>query len=183
MKNFAIPTREQVSPANQEIFDKLKGALGFVPNLYATIAYSSNALGTYLQLQNAKTSFTKKEKEVINLVVSQVNGCAYCQSAHTVVGKMNGLNDEQILEIRSGTAAFNKKLDALARTTKEVTETKGNPAPNVLEDFFAVGYTKESLVDLVLAIADKVVMNYLHNITQVTIDFPVAPALEEAQAA
>lgn len=183
MKNFAVPTREEVSPANQEIFDKLKGSLGFVPNLYATIAHSENALGTYLQLQNAKTSFTKKEKEVINLVVSQVNGCTYCQSAHTLVGKMNGLDDEQILEIRSGTAAFDKKLDALARTAKEVTETKGNPGPNVLENFFAVGYTKGSLVDLVLAIADKVVMNYLHNITQVEIDFPVAPALAEAQTA
>jgi hypothetical protein len=30
----------------------------------------------------------------------------------------------------------------------------------------------------VMAVADKVVMNYLHNITQIPIDFPVAPELE-----
>ena len=46
-----------------------------------------------------------------------------------------------------------------------------------LEDFFQVGYTKGGLVDLIIAIADKVVMNYLHNITNVPIDFPLAPEL------
>jgi AhpD family alkylhydroperoxidase len=120
---------------------------------------------------------------VINLVVSQVNGCTYCQSAHTVVGKMNGLSEEQILEIRTGAASFDKKLNALARLTKQIAETKGKPNETALADFYAAGYTDGSLVDLVLAIADKVIMNYLHNITQVAIDFPVAPALEEAQTA
>ncbi len=183
MKNFAVPTREEVTPYNQAIFDQLQGALGFVPNLYATIAYSENALGNYLQFQNGKTSFSKKEKEVINLVVSQVNGCTYCQSAHTLVGKMNGLSEEQILEIRTGAASFDKKLNALVRLTKQIAETKGKPNEAALEDFYAAGYTNGSLVDLVLAIADKVIMNYLHNITQVAIDFPEAPALEEAQTA
>lgn len=183
MRNFAVPTREEVSSNNQAIFDNLKGALGFVPNLYATIAHSDNALGTYLQLQNAKTSFSKKEKEVINLVVSEVNECTYCQSAHTMVGKINGLSDDQILQIRSGATSFDNKLNALAQFTKEVTETRGKPSEAALENFFAVGYTNESLVDLVLAIADKVIMNYLHNITDVAIDFPVAPSLAEAQTA
>lgn len=183
MKKFAVPTREEVSPNNQAIFDKLHGTLGFVPNLYAAMAHSENALGTYLQLQNARISFTKKEKEVINLVVSQVNECTYCQSAHTVVGKMNGLSEAQILEIRTGSASFDEKLNALARLTKEITETKGRPDETTLENFFAAGYTLESLVDLVLAVADKTVMNYLHNITQVEIDFPVAPALAAEQTA
>jgi AhpD family alkylhydroperoxidase len=41
---------------------------------------------------------------VVNLVVSQVNECEYCLAAHTVLGKMNGLTDGQILEIRQGSA-------------------------------------------------------------------------------
>jgi uncharacterized peroxidase-related enzyme len=183
MKEFAVPTRENVSPVNQAIFDKLKGALGFVPNLYAAMAHSDNALNTYIQFQNNSTSFTKKEKEVINLVVSEVNECTYCQSAHTVVGKMNGLTDEQILEIRSGSASFNNKINALAQITKQITETKGRPGKDAIEAFYLAGYTNESLVDLVLAIADKVIMNYLHNITHVEIDFPVAVSITEGQPA
>lgn len=178
MHPFAVPTRDEVSPNNQAIFDNLKAGLGFVPNLYAAIAYSTNGLATYLQLQNAKTSLSKKEKEVINLVVSQENDCRYCQSAHTVLGKMNGLTDEQILAIRQGTASFNPKLDALVRLTKAITAQKGRPSAATVDAFFAAGYTNESLVDVIIAIADKVVMNYLHNITEVPIDFPLAPELE-----
>jgi alkylhydroperoxidase family enzyme len=77
MKPFSVPTKEQVAPVNQIIFDNLTKALGFVPNLYATIAYSSNGLERFLAYQNAKTSLTNKEKEAINLIVSQVNGCVY----------------------------------------------------------------------------------------------------------
>ncbi|MBL7708762.1 MAG: carboxymuconolactone decarboxylase family protein, partial [Chitinophagaceae bacterium] len=54
MKKFTVPTRDEVAPANQTIFDNLNKALGFVPNLYATIAYSENGLGRYLAYQNAK---------------------------------------------------------------------------------------------------------------------------------
>ena len=178
MSQFTVPTRDDVSPANQAIFDTLKSGLGFVPNLYATIAYSTNGLGTYLQLQNAKTSLSKKEKEVVNLVVSQENDCRYCQSAHTVLGKMNGLTDEQVLDIRQGSAPFNAKLDALVGLTKEITAHKGRPSAAALDAFFAAGYTNENLVDVIIAIADKVVMNYLHNITEVPIDFPLALELE-----
>ncbi len=174
---FQVPTKEQVAPANQAIFDQLQKALGFVPNLYATIAYSDTALGTYLQLQNAPTSLSKKEKEVINLVVSQVNGCRYCQSAHTVLGKMNGLTDDQIIEIRKGSALFNPKLDALVKFTITATLNRGKVDTATLEAFFNAGYTKVSLVDVLIAIADKVVMNYLHNITDVPIDFPLATEL------
>jgi uncharacterized peroxidase-related enzyme len=177
MTTFSVPTREEVSSDNQQIFDSLKGAIGFVPNLYATFAYSENALGNYLQLQNGKTSFSKKEKEAINLVVSQVNDCRYCQSAHTVIGKMNGFTDEQTIELRKGDVSFNPKLKALVALAKEITESKGRPSAQVLDAFFEAGYTKENLVDLILAVADKVIMNYLHNITEVTIDFPIAPEL------
>ena len=58
----------------------------------------------------------------IHWVVSQVNQCKYCLAAHTVVGKMNGLTDDQIIEIRHGHASFDTKLDALARLTKGVTQ-------------------------------------------------------------
>jgi AhpD family alkylhydroperoxidase len=87
-----------------------------VPNLYATIAYSEHGSGNYLQLQNGKTSLSKTEKELVNLVVSQENGCRYCQSAHTVIGKMNGFTEEQILEIRSGSAAFVVRFGSFSRT-------------------------------------------------------------------
>jgi len=173
---FNVPTKTEVSPINREIFDNLEKALGFVPNLYATIGYSDNGLKRYLDFQNAKTSLSNKEKEAINLVVSQVNECIYCQSAHLVLGKMNGFDDNQLLNIRKG-HSDNAKLNALVKLAADITRNRGNASDENVEDFFAQGYTRENLVDLILQVSDKTAMNYLHNLTKITVDFPLAASL------
>ena len=177
MKKFTVPSREEVVPVNQSIFDNLTKALGFVPNLYATIAYSSNGLSRYLDFQNAKTTLSNKEKEAVNLIVSEVNACVYCKSAHTVIGKLNGFSDEQLLDIRKGQSE-NPKLNALVRLAASITRNRGRVDSTLVDDFFTFGYTNENLVDLILQISDKTAMNYLHNLTQIPVDFPSAPSLE-----
>lgn len=180
MTHFNVPTKEEVSANNQAIFDNLKKAVGFVPNLYATIAHSDTALENYLQFQNGKTSLSNKEKEVVNLIVSEVNGCEYCLAAHTAIGKMNGFTEEETLEIRQGFLSSNEKFDALVKLTKDITLNKGRASSENIEAFFNAGYTKGNLVDVISAVGDKVIMNYLHNLTQVAIDFPAAKELEIA---
>ena len=176
MKTFNVPTRDQVSPANQIQFDNLSKAIGMVPNLYATMAYSENALPRYLAFQGAKTSLSNKEKEAVNLVVSEVNGCKYCQSAHTVIGKMNGFSESDTLDLRSGESK-NPKLNALVQLGKEISETKGRVSEATLNAFYEAGYNNGNLVDLIMQISDKIAMNYLHNLTQIKIDFPLAAEL------
>ncbi len=181
MSTFNVPKRDEVSSQNQAIFDNLENALGFVPNLYATYAHSENALGNYLALSGAKTSLNAKQKEVVNLAVSQVNNCIYCLSAHTAIGKMNGFTEEQILELRAGYASFDTKLDALARLARNITENRGATDNAVIENFLNAGWTKENLVDTIVLVGDKTISNYLHSTTKVPVDFPVAPALETVE--
>ncbi len=183
MTAIPVPTRDDVSPANQAIFDALNSKLGFVPNLYATMAHSENALGSYLALQNAKSSISGKAREVVNLVVSQVNDCAYCLAAHTALGGMVGFTPEQIVEIRGGSATFDGKLDALARFTRSVAEKRGHVGQDAVEAFLGAGWTPENLVDVIVTIGDKTVTNYLHAATEVPVDFPAAPELSPAIAA
>lgn len=182
MKTFSVPTRDQVSQDNQAIFDNLQKGLGFVPNLYATFAYNDTALGDYLALQNRKSTLKAREREVINLAVSQVNDCRYCQSAHTALGKMNGFTDEQILELRSGSASFDPKLDALAKFVKNITVNRGKPDTTVTTALFEAGYNEANLIDIIIVIGDKIITNFVHGVTNVSIDFPLAPELEEATA-
>jgi AhpD family alkylhydroperoxidase len=177
MNTINVPTREQVSTANQVIFDNLTKALGMVPNLYATFAHSETALANYMAFQNSSSSITGKSREVVNLVVSQVNACQYCLAAHTMLGKMNGFTDAQIMELRHGRASFDEKLDALAKLTQGITVSRGHVAPALLDVFFAAGWTKANLVDVMMVIGDKTVSNYLHSSTRVPVDFPAAPAL------
>ncbi|MEN0050490.1 MAG: carboxymuconolactone decarboxylase family protein [Bacteroidota bacterium] len=182
MQNFKVPTREEVTENNQAIFDNLKKSLGFVPNLYAYFAKNETALPDYLAFQNRKATLKAKEREIVNLVVSQHNGCRYCQSAHTALGKMNGFSDEQILEIRAGSASFDSKLDALAQFTLSTIENNGRASQTAKDNFFAAGYTEANMIDVVVVIGDKIISNYIHNLTGFEIDFPVAPELELAHA-
>ena len=179
MTKFTVPTKDEVSTGNKALFDKLEKTVGFVPNIYAIMAYSDTALDTYLKFENAANSLSKKEIELVKLVVSQENGCQYCLSAHTLFGKMNGFTEDQMLEIRSGSASFSAKLNALAYITKEIAANKGHASDKAVQSFFDAGYTKAILIELVQLVAVMVVTNYLHNITQVPIDFTLAPALEE----
>jgi uncharacterized peroxidase-related enzyme len=176
-KQFDVPTKNQVSEYDRAIFENLKKSVGFVPNSYAVFANSDTALGNYLTFQNAKSSLRAKEKEIINLVVSQVNRSRYCQSAHTALAQTHGFKEEEILEIRTGKASFNTKFDALAKLTKEVTISRGRPSQATLDNFFAAGYTQGNLVDVLVVIGHKTISNYLHNIGQFAIDFPLAPEL------
>ncbi len=177
MTKFTVPTRGEVSENNQVIFDNLQKGLGFVPNLYAYYAKNETALGDYLALQNRKSTLKAKEREVINLVTSQINGCRYCQSAHTVLGKMNGFTDEQVIELRKGLASFDSKLDALAKFTASAVENRGRATLESKDAFFEAGYTEANLIDVVIAVGDKIISNYIHNVVDFPIDFPIAPEL------
>jgi len=177
MKTFTVPARENVTEANQAIFDTLKKKIGKVPNLFATMAYSKNALGAYLSLSGGPSSLTAKEKEVVNLAVSQANSCEYCLAAHTAIGKLNGFTDDQILEIRSGAVSFDAKYNALASLSKSFVENFGKASEDAVNNFFEVGYTNENLVDTIILIGDKTITNYLYAVTKVPLDFPAAPAL------
>ncbi len=179
--NYNVPTREEVSPEAQGIFDNLKKTLGMVPNLYAYIGHSANALSNLLTLQQgqAKGTFNAKEREAVFLAVSEVNGCRYCQSAHTALGKMNGFSDEEIIQLRRGDHP-DQKLRTITQLAAAIQKNHGRPSQDLLDAFFELGYDQAALVDLVALVADKVLVNYVHNITQVPIDFPEAPVLEEA---
>jgi uncharacterized peroxidase-related enzyme len=173
-RTFSVPTKEEVTAANQEVFIALQKKLGFVPNLYAYFAKNETALADYLAFQNRKSTLSGKEREIVNLVTSQLNGCRYCQSAHTALGKMHGFTEEQILELRHGSAAFNEKYDALARFVAEVVNNKGRVSQDTREAFFEAGYTEAHLIDVIIVVGDKIISNYLHNLTGFEIDFPLA---------
>lgn len=174
---FYVPQREQMSVGNLPVYDEITKSVGFMPNLFATLGLSENGLNRYIAFQNGKSSLSKKEKEAINLIVSEVNECNYCRAAHTAIGKMHGFTEEQTLEIRRGQVYFDKKLYALVKLSQNIVHTRGRINNQYLELFFNAGYGKGHLVDVILQIGEKTMTNYLHNITQVPIDFVEASAI------
>lgn len=171
---ITVPTRDQVNSTSQDIFDQLKGKLGMVPNIYATIGYSSDALSNFLSFSGnaGKGTFTNKEMEAIKLAVSQANDCIYCKSAHTALAKMSGFSDEETVKLRAATIE-DEKLNALTSLAKGVAEKAGHASAEARQKFFNLGYDEKALIDFVSVVAAVTFTNYVHALTEVPVDFPV----------
>src|SRR5579859_5982122 len=65
MKSFTVPTYDQVADNAKPAFDRFIKITGKMPNLYATIGYSANALNSYLAYVNeqARGTFHANERE------------------------------------------------------------------------------------------------------------------------
>ena len=74
------------------------------------------------------------------------------------------------------------KYDALAKFVRSASINRSKPASEATDALLAAGYTAASVADIALLIGEITTTNYLHGITQVAIDFPVAPELIEAVA-
>ena len=90
---------------------------------------------------------------------------------------MFGFTEEQVLEIRKGGASFDAKLDALAKFVKAVVENKAKIADEVKENFFNAGYSEANMIDVIIIVGDKIISNYIHALTGLEIDFPLAEEL------
>lgn len=179
MKGFSFPQRAEVTPGNQVVFDKLVSVLGIVPNLYAGFAWSENALSTYLALENSKSSLSARQRSAIHLIVSEVNDCGYCITAHSQIARMNGFTTAEVREIRLGTAQFDKELDAIVRLAKNMAGNGGACKDGTLNNFYLAGLTNENLVDIVVVIGYTIIANYLQALLKAPIDFPLRTDWED----
>ncbi len=181
MSQIQVPSRDQVDAKSQVIFDQLKSQLGMVPNLYATIGYSSETLEAFLNFsgQAGKSSFNGKEIEAIKLAVSEVNGCEYCLSAHTALAKMQGFSEEETHELRATTIA-DSRLKAITTLARDIAQNRARVNKGNLENFYAQGFEEKGLIDLIGVVNAITFTNYAHILTQVPVDFPVAKPLSVA---
>lgn len=172
MNDFLVPDEQTVSEGNRRIFGELKSLFGKVPNIFAAFASSENGLESYFNYLTQKNSLTSREREAVNLVVSQVNQCPYCLSFHSAIAARLGFSNEEILDIRANDIRFDNKLKAVTALAHNIALTKGKIVGDVLEDFYEAGYDQGHLVDVVLATGNITTLNLLYAITNVPIDWP-----------
>src|SRR3978361_1576271 len=106
MSRLPTPPSIETSPAaSQPLLQAVKKQLGVAPNLFRLVANSPAALEAYLGMNGAlaKGALPAQTRERIALAVAEINGCDYCLSAHTYLGKnLAKLDDAEITANRSG---------------------------------------------------------------------------------
>lgn len=180
MKQLPVLTKDQAPEQSRQIFEGIEKAVGMLPNIYAVIGNSANALNSYLTFSEAQKngSFNAREREAIFLAVSEENGCNYCLSAHTAIAKMNGFSEEDTLQLRAGT--YNdRKLSVITNLAKSIVINRGRADEDLVNVFYEVGYDEEALVDLVALVVEKTFTNYIGRLSKPAIDFPKAQSLNK----
>ena len=180
MVQIEIPDRAALSEANRNYVEYFDKRLGHIPNLYLYMMHSASAFDTFYTFHNRKTSLSLREREVVSLVVAEVNKSLYCLSAHTMIAKLNGFDEEQIIQVRQGKADFDPKLDALAGLVKRLVEKTDLGLTTELAAFFDAAYTRENLVDVLHVMGENIISNLTAKTLTVPIDFPLAQALNES---
>ena len=183
--NTRIPAIDPVNATGPVagLFAAVKAKLGVVPNLMRTFAQSPAVFEGYLGFTSAlaKGVLPARVREQLALAISEANGCDYCLSAHTMLGKGAGLAPESIIAARHGEAA-DLKVSALLRFARAVVDTRGKVSDDQLAAVRAAGATDAEIVEVVAHVAANVLTNYTNNVAQTLIDFPRAGPLEVAVA-
>lgn len=81
-----LPMMDPLPEATQKYFDICNDKLGMVPNVLQAYAFDIDKLNAFTTFYNdlmlANSGLTKLEREMIAVVVSSINRCFYCLTAH-----------------------------------------------------------------------------------------------------
>jgi uncharacterized peroxidase-related enzyme len=161
------------------MLQSLQRKLGRVPNLYATIGHSPGALQSMLAWEEALSqgrTLSRREREQLSLHVSELNGCGYCISAHSAIGKSLGLSEQDIDAARVGAGA-NARENAILALARRVVRTGGHGAGGELVRAREAGLTDAEVVDVIAAVFLRSFTNAVAVVAQTELDWPKAPAL------
>ncbi|AWM37428.1 Carboxymuconolactone decarboxylase family protein [Gemmata obscuriglobus] len=178
----------QVDPIRAEgkakvLLDAVKAKMGITPNLTKVMATAPAVLEGYLGLSGALAGGTLpvKLKELLAVAVGEVNGCDYCVSAHTAIGKRVGLTAEQLIQGRKGTSEDSKTAAALA-FVRTLVAKHGKASDSEVQRVRDAGYSDAEITEIVAHVALNTFTNYVNNVAETEIDFPKAEPIDHHEA-
>jgi uncharacterized peroxidase-related enzyme len=162
----------QAPASAQTSLHAVEKAMGFLPNMFKTLAHSPAAVGAYLQAQQqlAKGELRAPEREIVALAVSQVSECEYCLAAHSLFAGKAGLSEDEIRAARNGEGS------AIAQLASRIAQKRGRVSDADLAAARAGGLTDSKIVEIVAVAAQLTFTNYLNNLAATDVDFPAVPA-------
>lgn len=173
MSRIETITQDIANAEQKALLDAIQGKLGMVPNFLGILAYSPDALRAFLGLHGIAEggALDPQTRERIALVIAQGNGCEYCVSAHTAIGRNAGLSGDEMEANRSGGSQDAKAAAAVAFAAALNTHL-GDITQVEFDAVRAAGYSHAEIVEIIVHVGMNILTNILGKSTQVEIDFP-----------
>jgi len=172
---MATSTAQQTDHAEQ-VHDKAKQALGFVPNLIKEMTTENPAVAdAYLTAQGLLEEggvLSPAEQQAVILAVSSYNDCHYCTKAHAVAGQQAGLDAETTETINEGGLPDDDRLRALVRASRRILGKRGWLSDTDEAEFADLGLKRPELYEIIAIVGIKTMSNYVNHIAETEIDDP-----------
>ena len=140
--------------ATQKYFDICQDKLGMIPNVLQAYAFDIDKLNAFTTLYNdvmlADSGLSKLEREMIAVVVSSINKCFYCLTAHgAAVRQLSGdpiLGEQLVMNYRS--ANLDARQKAMLDFAALMTESSQHIEEEDRDTLRAVGFSDRDIWDI-----------------------------------
>ncbi|NGO49656.1 peroxidase-related enzyme [Allomesorhizobium camelthorni] len=148
-----LPAAE-LSEATKAYFAKCEEKLGLVPNVLLSYAFDEKKLraftDTYNDLMLGDSGLSKLEREMIAVVVSSINHCYYCLTAHgAAVRQLSGdpaLGEMMVMNYRAAELSLRQK--AMLDFSAKLTEHPAKIEESDRADLRAAGFSDRDIWDI-----------------------------------
>ena len=181
MPRIAPYPYDTATGTRKELMDAVKGEFGAVVNMFGTVAHAPAALksmlGSFAALGEGRIGPALGEQ--IAVAIANRNGCEYCLSAHTVLGKKAGVSAETMEAARCGRSTDPRTQAAIGFALK-VVESHARVEDADVEALRDAGFDNEEIVEIMAHVALNLFTNYVNVAFDVDVDFP---SVKPSQAA
>ena len=149
-----LPMVDTLPEATQKYFAICQDKLGMIPNVLQAYAFNIDKLNAFTTLYNdvmlADSGLSKLEREMIAVVVSSINKCFYCLTAHgAAVRKLSGdpiLGEQLVMNYRS--ANLDARQKAMLDFAALITESSQHIEEEDRDALRAVGFSDRDIWDI-----------------------------------
>jgi uncharacterized peroxidase-related enzyme len=149
-----LPMVDPLPEATQKYFDICQQKLGMVPNVLQAYAFDIAKLNAFTAMYNdlmlGDSGLTKLEREMIAVVVSSVNKCFYCLTAHgAAVRQLSGdpvLGEMMVMNYRA--ADLPPRQRAMLDFAEKLTEASHKIEESDRQALRDVGFSDRDIFDI-----------------------------------
>jgi len=159
-------------PSSQAVLDSIAERIGFVPELFNTLAQQPGVVEAFVGLDAAftDTSLTPIERQTILLAASVENCGRYCVAGHTLFGRSIGMQEQAIAAIRSAGTVEDERLAALETFVQQLIRARGHTSAEEVAAFIQAGFSREQILEVVMGVTLKTFSNYVDSTLQLRLD-------------
>jgi uncharacterized peroxidase-related enzyme len=168
----------------KELLDAVVTKYGGAPNSFKTMAHSpagfQGFLGLSATLEGGVLPFETRYQ--IAIAVSELNGCPYCLSAFTAIGKGAGIKDETLATCRM-VGSSDPKIDAMLKFAAAIVRERGAVTSEDFQKVKSAGCSDEEIQEIVANVALFTFANYMNLVIGTEVDFPLVVPMKHRAAA